>query len=371
MRLAVSGLPVERLASALLEAVQVAVPADGGGLGGIDPATLLFNRLLALSQGFSTNAIHYLHSVYLTDPAWALTLPGMMRAGSSAHAISERLETSWGIPPTVSVTLPAGIHTERYRAIPGPEGGVLRAAFPADGQWVAALELLRFDPARPFQRGDVAFMRLVAPTIGRALRAALDRERALVQVDPSEETPATYGVLVLTPHGRVQFSTPAAERWVRTLREAEHGGERSLPLVVMSVVAGVRAGVPAIVRLPTALGPLRIEASPGNEGNSVAVVLTPERPPRLPRSRPTGPSPYKSGRSLPCWYAVSAIDSWQSDSASARTPSRRTCGTPTRSLVCAVVRNSRRASSVTRTGPASCCRRRQRRASSARIHGFP
>jgi DNA-binding CsgD family transcriptional regulator len=281
-RLAASGLPPARLAPALLAAMQVAVPADVYGMGGVDPATLLFNRVLALSPEFTTNALHYLHSVYLSDPVWDLTPPGMMHTGSSAHVIDARLERSWGIPPTVATAVSARAHTESYQAIPGPEGGVLRAAFPVDGRWIAAVELLRFDPVRPFRRGDVAFVRLIAPTIGRALRSALDRERTEARGVAQEEVPAVSGVLVLAANGRVIYHTPAAERWVRVLREVEHGGDRGLPLAIMSVVAGARAGVPAVIRLATPFGPLRIEATPGEGDGTVAVVLTPEQPPAPP-----------------------------------------------------------------------------------------
>ena len=302
--LAGRGLPPGRLAPALLAAVRSAVPADGAGMGGVDPATLLFNRVLALSPEFTPNAIHYLHSVYLTDVAWELTPPGMMHAGSSAHVIRDRLETSWGIPPSVATRVAASAHTETYRSIPGPDGGVLRAAFPAGGQWVAALELLRFDPSQPFRRGDVAFLRLVAPVIGRALRTSLDRERAEAQLALPEDTLAVSGVLVLGSNGRVQFQTPAAERWIRVLRETEQGGERSLPLVVLSVVAGARAGRPAVVRLPTPFGPVRIEATPGDVVGSVAVVLTPEQRPAPPAIPATGRSPRRSEQSSRCYCAA-------------------------------------------------------------------
>lgn len=282
-RLAAAGLPPERLAPALLAAMRLAVTADVAGMGGVDPATLLFNRVLALSPEFAANALHYLHSVYLTDPVWDLTPPGMMRAGSSAHVIDARLEQSWGVPPTVPAAISARVHTESYRAIPGPEGGVLRAAFPVDGRWIASVEFLRFDPAQPFRRGDVAFMRLVAPTIGRALRSALDRERAEARViAQGEGAPAVSGVIVLAASGRVLYHTPAAERWVRVLREVENGGDRGLPLVIMSVVAGARTGKAAIIRLGTPFGPLRVEATPGDGDGTIAVVLTPEQPPAPP-----------------------------------------------------------------------------------------
>lgn len=278
-------LPPERLAAALLAALLEAVPADGAGLAGLDPATLLYSRPLAMTPGSEPNARHYLSRVYLADPAVALTPPGMMRAGIRALVVGERLEPALGVPADVVDQLSPRAQAEAYRAIPGPPGGVLRAMFPADGGWAAGLEMLRFDPARPFEPHDVTFLHLVAPVIGRALRAALDHERAVLHGQAVPEQARPSGILLLAPNGRVRFQTPAAEAWLRALRAAEGGGG-GVPLVVWSTLAGLRAGASgaggAVVRVPTPMGPLRIEATPSDERGGIAIVLTPECPPPLP-----------------------------------------------------------------------------------------
>lgn len=261
------------------------MPADGAGVGEVDPATLLYTRLLDATPGYEANARHYLSRVYLADPAVALTPPGMMRAGLRALAVGERLDRALGVPAAALDRVSPRAQAEAFRAIPGPPGGVLRAMFPADGGWVAGVEMLRFDPARPFAPHDVAFLRLVAPAIGRALRAALDRERAMLHGRVGPDTAHPSGILLLAADGRVRFQTPPAEAWLRALRATEGSGG-GVPLAVWSALAGLRAGAGgaggAVVRVATPAGPLRIEATPGDAGGGVAVVLTPERPPSLP-----------------------------------------------------------------------------------------
>jgi len=133
---------------------------------------------------------------------------------------------------------------EDYRAFyavqPQP-GGSLRAAFAADGRWIAQLELIRHDRARPFRAGDAEFVRLMAPTVGRALRAAFDREHAATV--GAEAGPEAPGVILLAPSGREQLRTPAADMWLDLLRRSEAGSDRLLPGAVSGVVAGLRAGL--------------------------------------------------------------------------------------------------------------------------------
>ena len=284
-RLAGSGLYPEQLASKLLAALLKAVPADGGGLGGLDPTTLLSNRLLAVVPGARSLVSGFFRNVYLRDPVGALLPPAMMRSGIPVIVLHRELERSLGLPRSL---LRAVSEVEEYRAFyaafPQP-GGSLRAAFAADGQWIAQLELMRRERGRPFGAGDVEFLRLVAPTVGRALRAAFDRERAAAigVGDVGSDAP---GVLMLAANGREQFRTPAAEMWLDLLRRSEAGSDRRLPGAVSAVVAALRTGLDgashATVRAWTPAGPLRVEAAPGDDRGAVSVVLTPERPPAPP-----------------------------------------------------------------------------------------
>jgi DNA-binding CsgD family transcriptional regulator len=172
-----------------------------------------------------------------------------------------------------------------------PVGGWLRASFAADGEWVALLQMNRYDGTRPFGPADVGFLQLVAPTIGRALQAAFDRERAAAAGTKEDITDAS-GVLVLAANGRERFHTPVAEKWIEMLRRVEVGDDY-LPGAVRSAVAGLSAGLDGAahtrVRVTTPLGRLRVEASPGGEDGAVTVVLTPELPPAPPDLPPAWP----------------------------------------------------------------------------------
>lgn len=283
--LAGSSLYPQQLASKLLLALLKAVPADGGGLVGLDATTLLHNRFLAAVPGSLSLVPGFYRNVYLSDPIPALLPPALMRARLSAVVIHRQLERSLGLPEPL---LRAVSEVEEYRAFyavqPQP-GGSLRAAFAADGQWIAQLELIRRDRVTPFRAGDVEFVRLVAPTVGRALRTAFDREHAAA-IGAEETGPEAPGVVVLAPSGREQFRTPAAEVWLDLLRRSEVGSDKFLPGAVSGVVAGLRAGLDgahhATVRAWTPAGPLRVHAAPADDNGAVSIVLTPELPPVAP-----------------------------------------------------------------------------------------
>lgn len=171
-----------------------------------------------------------------------------MRSNLTAVAFQGRQADCWGYPTAMLDTLSAREHQHLFQDNGAPAGGTLLVSLPADDRWVAALQLYRRDPQAPFARGDVAFLRLVAPQIGRGLRAALDRERARVG---SGATPGSAGIVVLDPEGGLRFSTPAGEAWCDLLRDA----------------ARQRAGTDALIgalAAPTAAGPVRVEASPAD-----------------------------------------------------------------------------------------------------------
>ncbi len=278
------GLSPQPLGEQLLAAIQLAVWSDGAQLCGLDPTTLLFNRLLAVSPGLRPHTPWYLRNLYLNEPRAEFTHPGLMRAGLTAVVLHDRLETSWGLPKHLTSQL---VEPELYRVYhesTGPKGGILRAFFPAGGQWMAALDLARFDPTDPFRPTDVAFLRLVAPLVGRILRLAFERERALSRVNLADSE--ACGVLVLGPSGYIQSATPPAESWLDALQASDVPLEHHLPTAIWSAIAGLRASgqrsLPASISVPTLKGRLRIEAAPLGADGSVAVVLAPVRPLETP-----------------------------------------------------------------------------------------
>lgn len=293
--LAARSISPEALGAGLLAALEAAVPTDGGRLFGIDPATLLINRLLAASRNDGEARLEWLRDVYLAaGPLTYLEIPTMMRAGLPAVAFHERQPACWGYPSGLLDTVSDRDHRRLFHELACPLGGGLLAHFSADGRWIAAMQIYRRDPARPFQPGEVHFIRSLAPTIGRAIAAALNRERALQCA--GSIGPDVAGVLVLSGDGRLRFSTPAGEAWCAALRDADRGGHAPLPTAVWSVLAELHArteekGAAAVLAHTTA-GTVRIEASRTSEGDARTVVLTPQRPatPEPPSSWPLTPS---------------------------------------------------------------------------------
>ncbi len=137
-----------------MAAVQEAVPADGFRLFGVDPGTLLVNRLLAASASDGWARLEWLREVYLAaEPLTYLELPTLMRANLPAVAFHDRQETCWGYPPAALGGISARDHHRLFHELRSPVGGTLLAGFPGNGVWVAALQSYRRDPDRPFRAG--------------------------------------------------------------------------------------------------------------------------------------------------------------------------------------------------------------------------
>jgi DNA-binding CsgD family transcriptional regulator len=275
-------LSPDELARRVLAAIEEAIPADGHILWGLDPGTLLFNRVLAVSGSMVAHTPPFLRDLYLREPFPGITHPQLMSAGVSALVLHEQAETSWGLPRQALGSLTTEGYALAYRGSDGPRGGLLRAFFRASGEWLVALELVRYAPEWTFRRGDLAFTRVIAPMVGDAFRASLAREHGGNgfggDISPS-------GVILLDAAGQTSLQTPSASWWLDRLRAAEGEQVTALPTAVWTAVAGLRA--PASVGVSrlsthTSAGALLVEATPGDRDGSIAVVLSPQRPIGIP-----------------------------------------------------------------------------------------
>jgi DNA-binding CsgD family transcriptional regulator len=278
-RLASRSLLPEQLGTLLLSALHQAIPSDIQMLLGVDPASRLFNRLLALDERHTSGFWHWVEHIYLVgEPNWGTTFPAMMLTGLRAVVLCEKPETSWGIPPDLFHPLSAREFARCYHDIGAPAGGMLRTFFAVDGHDLAVLEMHRLEAHPSFQPTDLAFMRLMAPLIGKALRAAFDRERATTPLDLDEPETMT-GVLILSPARTMTMATPAALTWMDYLRANERLKGTHLPTAVASAVASLSSRtqdlLPHTVQVQTSRGRLRIEAAVASEDGTLAVTLAP------------------------------------------------------------------------------------------------
>jgi DNA-binding CsgD family transcriptional regulator len=258
LQLAGRGLLPADLGKRLLSILQGALPADGQLLYSLDPATGLLNRILA-SWGREAAAAWFLqHRCLQAEVIDDLTPPTPMRLDGSLILLQRSPSARSPVPQ---------------------EGYGLQAFFSAQGQGIAALQLVRLQASRLFQPTDGAFLRLLVPTIGRLLCSALAQEHLCAE--GSALGPDTAGILLLAPDGHMTFHTPAAQSWITLLRHGEESLASPLPLVVWSAVAQLRTATAgpaqAVVRVPTANGILRVEAARERKDDLVAVALVPER----------------------------------------------------------------------------------------------
>src|SRR6185437_4476244 len=181
-RLARQALSPGALGEAIMAAIRSAIPCDVHSLYAVDPDSLLFTRVLAGSGGerLCGSRLHWLRHTYLVRQPGICNPPGMMQLGLPAVALHEDLRRCVGAAPALLGTDSPLAWWHRFHEVEGvPFRNVLPAFCAVDGRWVAGLTLVRADPdAAWFKPADVALLRVVAPIIGRAVRAALARERA-------------------------------------------------------------------------------------------------------------------------------------------------------------------------------------------------
>lgn len=269
-------LPPDRMGGALIGALERAIGWDGYRLFGVDPRTLLINRLISASDNDRRARREWLEEVYLDDRTLPyLQLPEIMRARLRGVAFQPTQEQSWGYPRAMLAGVAPERHWSYYYESESPIGGTLHGAFGANGRQIAVLQAYRRDPNAHFRLKDVVLMQTAAPIVGQALGTALDREQALIERSQT----AASGIVLIRRDRTIEYSTPAGDAWLERLRASEVRDDTVLPAAVWSVVKGLaRQEEPALrVSTMTMDGPVVLEASPGGNGMT-AVVVSPQRP---------------------------------------------------------------------------------------------
>jgi hypothetical protein len=194
-RLASQGLDLVSFWRASTEARASAVPHDGAPCWfTLDPASLLVTS-------------HFDEGVPQLPRQWALNeyyqddVNKLADVARSQRGISTLYEATGGDPsssPRWHFNMALGGDQELIAALRTPAGEV----------W-GALGLYR-EPGQPrFDDAELAFVRLVAPSLAEGARRALLVGEA---VDP--EGPDAPGLLVLSQEGEVESATPGVERWL-------------------------------------------------------------------------------------------------------------------------------------------------------------
>lgn len=254
---------------AIVRALSLALPNDGYRLLGIDPTTLLVNRVITASESDGWARAEWLRDVYLrAGDLFYLEIHEMMRLGLNAVAIHDDQAACWGLPPQLSTRISARDHHHYFHELRSPVGGTLFGCFASRGRWVAALQMYRRDEGRSFRPTEVAFLKLMAPMIGEGLARAI-RSEITCHSACNVEIPDVAGVIILDRFGRPSFESPAAAAWRKVL----DNDQAHLPGAVLAAVASARSQHgDGKVTAETAYGAIKIEAEPaGPDATSVVI----------------------------------------------------------------------------------------------------
>jgi DNA-binding CsgD family transcriptional regulator len=271
-RLARQGLDLVSFWRASTEVLTHAVPYDFAPCWfTLDPATLLVTS-------------HFDEGVPELPPQWLLheyyqdDVNKLADVARSKRGISTLHEATGGDPtssPRWHFNMTLGGDQELIAALRTPAGEA----------W-GALGLYR-EPGQPqFDDTELAFVRLVAPSLAEGARRAL-----LVGEATDPEGPDAPGLLVLSQEGEVESATPGVERWLRELPDGDWNAGR-LPSAVRAVAGRAlrtaqhpdEPGQVAVSRVLSQAGTwvvLHGASLVSGESHRVAVIVEPAHPARI------------------------------------------------------------------------------------------
>jgi DNA-binding CsgD family transcriptional regulator len=243
IRLCHAGLDARTLRIELIKRLRQVIPIEVSFFPTADPATLLFTGAV-VDEILERATPQFLENEFLQNDVnkFAWLARSAMPVGSLLQATHQEVTQS-----------------PRYQEILAPLalGDELRAALLTGGVCWGFLCLHRDQTGPPFTAAEAAFLGRLTPHMALGLRKAL-----LLGSRAGSAAPDEPGVLLLAEDLSVVAITPAAERWLTEVAEADWPRKRALPSAISAVVARLHAleqgtavdALPPKVRLRTVSG---------------------------------------------------------------------------------------------------------------------
>lgn len=269
-RLSRGALDLTALVAEASAIIKRAVPFDRTCWHTVDPGTVLFtgsiNRNVECSGTWLAEHEYVIEDV---NKWWFLARSGR-RAGATSAATHGDLARS--------------ARHRSHEAI--GVGDELRVAFVSDRVYWGAAGFLRDADQAWFDAAQVDLLASLSPVLARCFKRAMVTTTAAIDVAPAVDGP---GVVVFDEDGTVESISPAAERWIKELREDPAPATPEASAVVASVAARTRmlgADMDPLhlaprARVQTAAGAwLVVYGTPlsGTSRDRVAVIIQPATP---------------------------------------------------------------------------------------------
>ncbi len=231
IRLCHAGLDSRTLRIEIMKRLQTVIPIDVSFFTTIDPATLLFTGAV-VDEILVGATPQFIDNEFLQNDvnklAWmARSNTSVINLVQSTHGELER--------------------SQRYREILAPLalGDELRAALITGGTCWGFMCLHRDQSSPHFTLAEAAYLARLTPHFAEGLRTAL-----LLGRTTGREVPDEPGLLLLDGDLSVVATTPAAERWLAEVAEADWPRKRDLPYAVCPWLAVCKRWSGTLMRSP-------------------------------------------------------------------------------------------------------------------------
>jgi DNA-binding CsgD family transcriptional regulator len=245
IRLCHAGLDSRTLRLEIIKQLRKVIPIDVFFFTTADPATLLFTGVV-VDEILERATPQFLQNEFLQDDVnkFSWLARSATPVGGLIQATRRELEQS-----------------PRYRDILAPLalGDELRAALITEGTCWGFMCLHRDRSSPYFTAAEAAFLNRLTSHIALGLRKALLLARRTGSPVPDEP-----GLLLLTDDLSVVAITPAAERWLAEVAEADWPCKQALPYAVSAVVARLQALERNIDAQPVLVPRVRLRTASGH-----------------------------------------------------------------------------------------------------------
>ena len=218
IRLCHAGLDSRTLRTEIIKRLRQVIPIDASFFPTADPATLLFTGAV-IDEILERATPQFLENEFLQNDVNKFV--GLARSTSPVGSLFQARHQEM-------------VQSPRYKEILAPLalGDELRAALRTGGACWGFLCLHREQSSPPFTTAEAAFLGRLAPHMALGLRKAL-----MLGSTAGSSIPDEPGVLLLADDLSVMASTPAAERWLAEIAEADCPRQRAVPSAILAVVA--------------------------------------------------------------------------------------------------------------------------------------
>ena len=284
------GYPPALLGDAILEILDHVLPNNGLRLWLVDPGTSLLSRLLATRNDDLIFVDMWLRDWYLSvddDRVPYFSSYRTLIDGVGAVSVHPEQKDSIGIPAHWHNETTATLHRNWFEETASPRMGWSYFGLPANGHWVAMLVTMHREHGTVLTKSGFRFLKSLQSIIG-ALVATSIRTEHLKRANRGDHA---AGVVMVAQNGSVSFATKPGIAWMDRIHDFRGSTSDGvyLPTAIVSArnlllqqqAAGVAAPVGRI-RIRSADGPVRIEASVADDAGTVAIVISPEQSQGVP-----------------------------------------------------------------------------------------